>query len=78
VATLIEFISGACVGVCIGASGLFAIAAHLSNKAAKAKPTEQPQGIAATSVSVNGGNVTMDAWHARMLESVLKHYEAQA
>jgi hypothetical protein len=39
---MIEFISGACFGVCIGVSGLFAIAAHYCNKQ---KPIEKPQGI---------------------------------
>jgi hypothetical protein len=71
---MIEFISGACVGVCLGVVGLFVVAWRLVGNAPKAKP----QGLAATSVSVNGGGTTLDAYHARMMRDVLKHYEGQA
>ena len=45
-----DFILGLIIGVCLGVVGLFVVAWRLVSKAPEAKP----QGLAATSVSVNG------------------------
>jgi hypothetical protein len=71
---LVEFFSGVIVGV----AGLAVIALHFANKAAKPKAEAAPQGIAATSVSMNGGNATLDSYHARLMAAVIKNIEGQA
>jgi hypothetical protein len=74
---MIEF----CLGVVVGVAGIFAVAAHFSNKAAKATPEAPQQGIAATSVSMNsnnGGIASLDVWHQRLMKDVIERIEGKA
>jgi hypothetical protein len=71
---MIEF----CLGVVVGVTGLFAVAAHYSNKQ-KPKPEAKPHGVAATSMDMNNNGVVMlDAWHARLMRDVIERIEGKA
>jgi hypothetical protein len=58
-------------GVIVGAAILILVALYLSQRD---KPDAGPQhnGIAATSVSLNGNSASMESHHAKMLENVLR------
>ena len=59
-------------GMFVGASILMATALRFS-KSAQSKPA-----TTFSAVGVGGHAISMDAYHARMLESVLKHYQGEA
>jgi hypothetical protein len=45
------------------------LSAYLSSLGVYSKaPEAKPQGVAATSVSVNGGGITLESYNARLLE----------
>jgi hypothetical protein len=72
---MIDFIMGLFVGI----FGLSVVALHFANKAAKPEAKPQHNGISAVGLDPSGGNSAgLDAYHARMLESIMRHYEGQA
>jgi hypothetical protein len=64
VTPVLDFILGLIVGVCVSE-----LSAYLSSLGVYSKaPEAKPQGVAATSVSVNGGGITLESYNARLLE----------
>jgi hypothetical protein len=63
-------------GIFVSAFGLTMIALHF---ASKQKAEVKPQHVAsAISVDLSGNNASMDDYHKRMIESVMRHYEGQS